>query len=89
MDGFDIKAGDYLALLNGKLYGTSPAVEDMLTALAGAAKGRPRRSSSPCSTARGMSPRSRLEGGGAAVCPGLPEAEGGHCPPADSLSIIT
>lgn len=38
MDGFDIKAGDYLALLNGKLYGTSPAVEDMLTALAGAAK---------------------------------------------------
>ena len=38
MDGFDIKAGDYLALLNGKLYGTSPALEDMLTALAGAAK---------------------------------------------------
>ena len=38
MDGFNIKAGDYLALLNGKLYGTSPAVEDMLTALAGAAK---------------------------------------------------
>ncbi len=38
MDGFNIKAGDYLALLNSKLYGTSPAVEDMLTALAGAAK---------------------------------------------------
>ncbi len=38
LDGFNIRAGDYLALLNGKLYGTSPAVEDMLTALAGAAK---------------------------------------------------
>ncbi len=38
LDGFDIKEGDYLALLDGKLYGTSTAVEDMLTALAGAAK---------------------------------------------------
>ena len=34
MDGLDIKEGNYLALLNGKLYGTSPEIHEMLKALA-------------------------------------------------------
>ena len=38
LDGFDIREGDYLALLNGKLFGTSPKEEEMLLKLAGAAK---------------------------------------------------
>jgi hypothetical protein len=33
LDGFNIKTGDYLALLNGKLYGTDPHVEEMLRLL--------------------------------------------------------
>jgi uncharacterized protein len=37
LDGLDIKEGNYLALLNGKLYGTSPEIEEMLCALAQAA----------------------------------------------------
>ena len=37
LDGFDIREGDYLALLNGKLFGTSPKEEEMLLKLAGAA----------------------------------------------------
>lgn len=38
LDGFDIKEGDYLALLEGKLHGTSPEITEMLTSLAQAAK---------------------------------------------------
>jgi len=34
LDGFDIRAGDYLALLDGKLYGTSPVISEPLSALA-------------------------------------------------------
>ena len=37
LDGFDIKEGDYLALMNGKLFGTSPDEDEMLRKLAGAA----------------------------------------------------
>ena len=33
-DGFDIKEGDYLALLEGKLFGTDPALEALLQNLA-------------------------------------------------------
>lgn len=38
MDGLSIKEGDYLALLNGKLHGTSPDITETLTALANSAK---------------------------------------------------
>lgn len=38
LDGFHIEAGDYLALLNGKLYGTSRQEEEMLQKLAEAAR---------------------------------------------------
>ncbi|MBR1780972.1 MAG: DAK2 domain-containing protein, partial [Oscillospiraceae bacterium] len=38
LDGFNIHAGDYLALLEGKLHGTSPDIGEMLTSLAHSAK---------------------------------------------------
>lgn len=38
MDGLSIKEGDYLALLNGKLHGTSPDITETLTSLANSAK---------------------------------------------------
>ena len=37
-DGFDIHAGDYLALMNSKLFGTSTDIGEMLSGLANAAK---------------------------------------------------
>ncbi len=37
-DGFDIHAGDYLALMNSKLFGTSTDIGEMLAGLANAAK---------------------------------------------------
>ena len=38
LDGFDIKEGDYLALLEGRLHGTSPDITEVLTSLAQSAK---------------------------------------------------
>ena len=39
-DGFQIKEGDYLALLDGKLFGTDPSIDALLTALAEEGKKR-------------------------------------------------
>ncbi len=38
LDGFDIKAGDYLALLNGRLHGTSTEITELLVTLAESAR---------------------------------------------------